>query len=612
MIQEIKNFVEHISKNDKDVFARNLQLKEGVYILLDIEKQDENFVLLNEKEIFDSKEDIFVYDGNSETSRKTEWLNLVTNTKPTSAAKIFNPNKKIYNSTCSGFALGFNKKNYADRAAKLLIQEVAQYFKSAERYIEKDNTEHQVWFHNFKDFCLKRLVTFMESIEEYQEAKTNTNIFLFLKQPSLEDYTKVHQAYLEEKVFNKDKFNVEIEKETFGISDSLSGFNDKKMFLKHHTSPLEYNYRIDGNVAMQIWRFFQLQKNKQIPNPIPIFIDEEELNTKMISIFNTDKDRKMGHAEIIKSILSQSNKKELQNYYLIYFQGTKGSRVADIDFISLFKYEEKDAEIIEVFNLGGSQAKHKIENVFDLENFVFNIIFNKQLKTKTWLKYFGEIKYDPKNLTDTTYNQLLRYRQSIYEFVYKSKRQAITSMMFDDMMRQGIIDDIRHDEVKDGNHTKEYAIKEKLNIWFSLYNFFTNTTQKTRENMVNETQELLSKLKELVKPENEEHLQEDKAFAFSVGQVVHILLDKSKTDSKTHTLLEPFLQKTDANQLKLAIARAFDNYKHEIPFYWKGFDKLISEVMGYVPDEKNMKNLLPFILAGYFAKSIFSKDKTDN
>ena len=448
MIQELKNFVEHISKNDKDIFARNLILKEGIYILLEIEKQGEDYVLLNENEIFDTKEDILVYDGKSEVENKEYLLSILTNIKPTSAAKIFNPNKKIYNASCSGFALAFNKKNYADKNENVLISELLQYFQSAEKYIEKENNTYQIWFHGFKGFCLNRLVSFMQSLDEYKEAKLNTNIYLFLKQPHIDDYIKVHQAYLSEKVFNKDKFNIKVENKTFGISDSLSGFNDKKMFLKHHTLPLEYNYRVDGEVAMQLWRFFQLQQNKQIPNPVPVFVDEEELNLKMISIFNADKDYKMGHGEMIKSILSQSDKKELQNYYLIYFQGTKGSRVADIDFIPNFKYEEKDAQIVEVFNLGGSQTKHKIENVFDLESHVFNRIFNGQLKSKAWLKYFGEIKYDPKYLTDTTYNQLLKYRQSIYDFIYKSKRQAITAKMFDDMMINGILDDLRHDELK--------------------------------------------------------------------------------------------------------------------------------------------------------------------
>ncbi len=614
MIQELKNFVEHISKNDKDVFARNLQLKEGIYVLLDIEKQDGNFVLLNEKEVFDTKEDILVYDGKSEVENKELYnlflLRMINSTVVGSGKnKSLNSSSGIFMFTANPFGIGLKKERYA-----LGIEDSLQtYFKSAFEYVKEQH--HINWHDAFRGFSLNRLLTIIPQLPFFEELNKKHFIFFFLKKPTLEDYIKVHQAYLEEKVFNKKEFNVPIEKETFGISDSLSGFNDKKIFLKHHTAPLEYNYRVDGKVAMQLWRFFQLQQNKQIPNPVPIFIDEEELNTKMISIFNSDKDRKMGHAEMIRIILSQSNKKELQNYYLIYFQGTKGSRVIDIDFIPLFKYEEKEAQISEVFDLEGSQAKNKIENVFDLENFVFNRIFNGQLKTETWLKYFGEIKYD-KYLTDTTYNQLLKYRQSIYDFIYKSKRQAITSMMFDDMMRQGIADDIRHDEKdsKKNQHTKQDSIKEKLNIWFSLYDFFTNTTQKNRENMVNETQELFIKLKELAKPENEQYLQDDKAFAFSVGQIIYYLLNQSEAGNRSHALLEPFLQKTDANQLKLAIARTFDTYKHAIKFYRSKFefDKLMSEVMGYVPDEKNMKNLLPFILAGYFSKSIFSKDKTEN
>ena len=131
--------------------------------------------------------------------------------------------------------------------------------------------------------------------------------------------------------------------------------------------------------------------------------------------------------------------------------------------------------------------------------------------------------------------------------------------------------------------------------------------------MVNETQELLINLKELAKPENEEHLHDDKTFAFALGQIVNYLLNQSEAANRTHALLEPFLQKTDAKQLKLAVARTFDTYKHAIKFYRTKyeFDKLMSEIMGYKPDEKNMKNLLPFILAGYFAKSLFIKDKTE-
>lgn len=608
MIEEIQNFIEHISLQDKNIFSQNLKLKEGIYILLDIEKEKDNYILLNENEIFENQEDLVINDGKNEIPKADKLLSITLNTIPVSYQKILNPIKKIFNLTCSPFALGFNKKNYNNKSSQILISAIAEYFQGAAKYVEKENTQHQIWFYDFKGFCLSRLVSFMESLPAYLEAKTNTNIYLFLKNPSIDDYLQTHQAYLSDKVFNKEEFNVKVNDETYGISDSMSGFNVKKMFLKHQTAPLEYNYRVDGTVAMQLWRFFQLQQNKQIPNPVPIFIDQMELNDQMISIFNAEKEQKMGHAEIIKSILNY-NKKDLQNFYLLYFQGTKGSRIADIDFIPLFKYEEKEAKFIEVFPLGGSQSKNRIENVFDLENLVFNKIFNGQLKVNNWLKYFDEIKFD-KYFTNTTYNQLLKYRKSIYDFIYKSERHSINASMFDDMMSQTILDDIRHDEIKNNEHSKGYAIKEKLNIWFSLYNFFIHTNSKNRNNMVNQTQELLIKVRELAKQESDLHLANDISFAFASGQIIHYLLNKSEAGNRTHALLEPFLQKTDANQLKLAIARSFDTYKHAITFYKTKyeFDKLMSEIMGYEPDEKNMKNLLPFILAGYFSKTIFSKE----
>jgi len=642
MIHEIKNFVANIKEED---FSRNLKLKEGLFIFVDIDLSGN--LVSYEYELYKKNEPL--------NNFLLKILAFQQNTKPVSNAKIFNPGKKIFNSSCSPFAFAFNKKNtlqeIKSQKKKLKREEkgeekqkiknkienkqqdiedsVKQYFDTALLYVDEDYD--LLFYENFKKFVYQYFqivdnppIIPFELRRVLVSEKSDLLISLFLKSLVIDKSARrvltsnsiinVHQAYLTKKVFNKDDFNIEVEGKTFGISDSLSGFNDKKMFLKHHSAPLEYNYRVSGEVAMQLWRFFQLQKNKQIPNPVPIFVDKQELNEKMISIFNSE-DKKIGHAEMIKKILNYSGQKDLQNYYLIYFLGTKGSRVADIDFIPVFRYEEKEAKIEEVFALGGRQAANNIENVFDLENHVFNRTFNGQLRTDTWLKYFGEIKYDPKYITDTCYNQLLRYRQSIYDFIYKSKRETITTNMFDDMMWQGILDDIRHDEVKEGNHVKEYAIKEKLNIWFSLYNFFTNTTQLNRKNMANRTHEILNQLQELSDTENDTHFRDgdDEAFAFASGQIIWKLLIQSKSSIRTHALLEPFLQKVDVFQFKLAIARTFEMYKHEFTLYPKKyrFDKIMSEVMGYEPIENNMKKLLPFILAGYFAKSIFSKDQED-
>jgi len=252
-------------------------------------------------------------------------------------------------------------------------------------------------------------------------------------------------------------------------------------------------------------------------------------------------------------------------------------------------------------------AKTKVKNVFDFEYKIVNrFLFNHQLMPKeNWRRYFD--KMDAHKMSANTYNQLMKYRKAFYDYVFKSRRQSITKMIFDDIMLKGILDDIRLDD----NRSNDYSIKAKLNIWFSLYEYFDYTQFNkplNSKSMVNKTEELIDRISTIATNE-EEHLKNDDEFAFAAGQIIHFLLNKSEAGNRTHALLEPFLQKTDATLLKREIARCFDIYKHAIKFYPQKyeFDKLMSEVMGYGPDETNMKNLLPSTLAGYFAKSTFSK-----
>ena len=610
MINEISRYVDELENNNPEIFSKNLKLREGLYIFLDIEKKDEAYILKNiDTDGNILKDDIRLFTKETEMNPFFKrCLKLQINSIPVSPAKIFNPNKKIYNASCSPFALCFNKKNFIKYDSEILESELKnQYFKTAEKYINKEKKEQLEWFENFKGFMVNNFLSFINELKEFTGAKSNFNVNIFLKQPKVEDYIETHQLYLQKNVFNKDKFNKEIDNEVLGISDSLSGFNDKKRFLQHKTAPLEYNYRINGNNALKIWKFFRMQKNNQLPNPMPVFVDKQELNKKIVSIYNDD--RKKGFAEMIKD-LWENHKKDLQDFYLIFFHnGLKGSRIIDLDFVPVFHYEIDNIKLKEVFPIGGKLSSLSVKNVFDFQQNIANKIFNNQLIQETqkglWIKYFDDIEPNPKyNFTETIFNLMLKYRKAFYDFIYKSKRQAITEIMFDDMMTNSILDDIKHDKEYD----REYSIKEKLNIWFSLYNFFNQNIK--RENMVNKTNELFERIKLISKNENEQ-LNNDEEFAFAAGQVIWKLLIQSESANRTHALLEPFLQKSDAKLFKLAIARTFEMYKHKFTLYPKKyeFDKIFSDVLGFEPDEKNMKNLLPFILAGYFKESVFKREK---
>lgn len=610
MIKEITDFVKTLPVEN---FSNNLQLKEGLYIFLELEEDEDGGAQLKNVDSDGNilPKDYAIYDKNSDdTSFFKKCLDIQTNSIPVSPQKIFNPNKKIFGASCSPYVLAFNKKNLEKYKGDnpLIQKELAdQYFKTAEKFVP-ENEDLQSIFRLFRNFLIQNLYSFLNSIPEYRDAKDSYSIYIYLKNVGLEDIIESHAQYLGLNVFNKDKYNETFEGEILGVSDSLSSFNDKKVFLQHKSALSGVSYRVGQKEAQLLWKFFQMQSNRQLPNPLPIFVDQKErLNEQTVNLHQSGK--ALGYTEIVKQ-LTQLKDSDLQNFYLIFFDvRSKKSKIIDLDFVPLFKYKIEGLKINEIFELKGDFEK-SISNVFQLQYEVFNKIFNGHLVSERkdgslWLKYFDDIEVNPKyGLTDSILHLLYKYRKAFYDFIYKSKHQAITCQMFDEMMKVSILDDIKHDE----EFNKHNRIKEKLNIWFNLFDFFSQN--QNRIDMANKTFELREVLKKVIENESQ-FIQTDDEFAFSSGQIIWKILVQSKSSNKSHALLEPFLQKTDAIEFKKAIARSFDTYKHEFKLYPTkyGFDKLMSEVMGYEPSERNMKNHLPMILAGYFSSSLFKQEK---
>ena len=616
MIKEICQFVEMLEKDTPDLFEEGGKLKEGIYVALDIRLNDGKFYLHNVDENGSIlQNDIGLYTKKTEMTPFFEKCRLIMQaSKPVSAAKIFNPNKKIFNVTCSPYAVGFTKKildkNLPEIEQLGIMSELSnQYFKKAEEFIE--DGQSRVWFESLKNYLTSHLWSILEKVS-YNELKEAFAVIFFLKEPTIDDYKIPYQKYLGLNVFNKAEYNTLYNDITYGISDSLSSFNGKKMFLQHQSASFRYNFRINGEDAQLIWKFYQLQQNKQLPNPLPIFVDKEEanLNSDVVKLFNEED--KASYSEIISSLLNR-RRTNLQNFYLLFIQ--KG-QIIDLDFVPTFKYilKDKDNNEFQIEDLFGHETSSYFDsskdNVFDFQINVVNFIFNRQLiqQTKTgslWIKYFDDLEIKPDfGLTDSIYNLLNKFRRSWYDFVYKSMHNEITMTMINEMFIDSIVDDLRHDE----EMKKTFQIRKKISLWFGLQPLFDN--QFKQKNMANKTQELQTKLRTVAQTETL-HIENDGEFAFAAGQIIWKLLIQSESANRTHALLEPFLQKTDPVLFKQAIANTFNLYKYKFTLYPSKyeFDKLFSEVMGYIPDITNMKEHLPLILAGYFSESVFNKEK---
>ena len=249
--------------------------------------------------------------------------------------------------------------------------------------------------------------------------------------------------------------------------------------------------------------------------------------------------------------------------------------------------------------------------MFDFERIIVKDLFNNSLVKikdgKYSTNYFGDI--DPNYVIgkDIMCQLILKYRKAFYDYIYKSQTNALTSGMFDDIMHNSILSNIRYDEIK----TKcEYnnSIKRKLNIWFSLYNLFSNNNNNNI--MASKVTELQTKMVAVAK--GEANIETKEEFAFGAGQIVSYLIDRSAASNKTYALLEQYLQKSKSDQLQDAIAQTIAVYKHDISVYKGTFENLSSQVL---TDDCNadMKPLLKYFLAGCFSPcAVYTKKDNSN
>jgi CRISPR-associated protein Csh1 len=623
MIQEIINYTKYLKESSPKVFEDGLEPSKGLHIFVELDEEGNAINFPGEKGV---NWDYFDGKNKSEFLKRIVPYHLASTYITMNKQKKFDKKQKIH--SASPFAIEFNfnfndddkerfgivkkptkeQKIKNERLIKLKRIEVVrdrldEYFENTLRIFEIEE-ENKTIHANFKVFLKEKLDNqisqnprkFIEIRKFWDKIKETEYCKIYLKNIAIESYENTYAPYLEKNIFNKEKYNLNFKDEIYGAIDYYTTFADGKTFLKHKTgiSKDGISHRYTGEEAKLLNLFSELKKSKLFPNP-----------------------------QIIKKMFREQSDRVLQNYYLLYFSGLV---IEDFDFVSKFRYSLKENDnyptiknIFEIkINKDELKRDYDIKNIFHFEADIVKTIFNNSLvridkkKDAFSASYFGEI--DPKYVSsEPVYQMILKYRKAFYDYIYKSKTQAISSAMWDEIMWNSIIGDLRTDKMTDkGYHSREYSIKEKLNIWFSLYNYFTNI--KNRDNMASKIPELLEKMKKVANDENA-HFETTEEFAFGAGQIIRKVLDKSEAGERTHALLEPFLQKTNTEQLNLAIARTFETYKHGFKFY-RGdnrysFDKIFSEVMGF-ETEKNLKPYLPMILAGYFAKSTLGKSDDTN
>ncbi|MBX2976923.1 MAG: hypothetical protein KF721_12375 [Ignavibacteriaceae bacterium] len=606
MIKEVSNFVERL---DDEYFIEGLSPTEGLYFYikldeLGIEVEKKCYIVKTEKKqlkCFDEKltEIDFPYH-----LLLREYYSAIINSDQNKGLDLGGSGGKKIQSA-NPYSVWFKKEQLEKgESVKNLNQRFSYYFNNAKKYLD---TSRIAEIDNIQKFCetelLKLLVKQVSEVEKVAGARIKpTNYIKITFETDIDTVKKCYEEYLGSKLFNKSDYN--LENNEYGLSGFKNSDNPKKILIMHKTTSFNINNHISRKEATNLYLFERLLKNKpnsKLPNPLPIFVDETELNSELVRLYSKEGVNK--YHEIIK-ILINYHKRDLSNYYLLFWSKMEGWTLHDLDFVPQFRFKLEDFIMSNYFLKDSYEGR--IENVFQFEYEIVQKIFSNVLiqkyedksskEKKILFKYFDEIEYNSKFMTKTTHINVLKYRKSFYDFIYKSKSNAINSYMFSELMLTTIIDDIKHHNNKTGYNATDYNIKEKLNIYFSLNKNFGG------EDMGSKIQPLQEKLKLLLK-EPETHIETDEEFAFAAGQLVYYILYQSEASNKTHALMEPYITKNDPTLFKSTVARGIEQYKHKFLFGTKRFQKLASEVLAWETETK-IKEMLPLFLAGYFSNSL--------
>lgn len=636
MIREIINFTNDLLEDYPEIEQIKKKPDTGLHVFIDLDKNGNwaNHELVKGKDYdyFDGKNtDIAMWN---ECIRYQEASAYITMNK----VKSFDPKQKIH--SCSPFSVAYNfnfndddkkllgikkykkgekpsdderRENYRkikQERWKIVKESIETYKKNSMSIYKIINSGYESLVNNFYREYAGIIDYVSNNIKEFELLTEKDYLHVYLRTIPIEVQEEYYNNYVQDNLLNNQASN------TLGTLGFLTVYNSKKPFLNHVTgiTAKGYNQLFTKEHALVMFKFEKMWKRKCFPNPLPIVIDKRELNKRIVKLYN-DIDKPLSYHEIIKELFAESNSKDKPNYYLL---NSTGMQINDLDFVSQFRYNFEKTIVVE--NIMESGYKNdgvfeaaptiKVENVFDFESKIATTIFNNALVKKSdksyFTNYFGEIK--PKHPREFSMWQLImKYRKAFYDFIYKSRDNAITSIMFDDMMYESILSNIHYDKIKTKYFGYNNDIKNKLNIWFSLYDYFDDN--KNSNNIISMVKDLKDKIRAIANGEAD--IASPEEFAFAAGQLVSYLIDRSAASDKDYSMLEPYLQKAKSGQLQDAIAHAITIYKHDIKVCKSKFENLASNVLA---DGSNveMKPLLKFFLAGCFSTCVIYEKKEIN
>ncbi|MEG0128105.1 type I-B CRISPR-associated protein Cas8b/Csh1 [Clostridium sp.] len=399
---------------------------------------------------------------------------------------------------------------------------------------------------------------------EDNDGKNYLKVFFYYPE---EDYIKEGNRYYLTNIYNKNMYNIQIDRIIYGLPNNNMSLNAKKPYLENKSRKVEVPYLIDQEEAILQKKLFDYLYNQACIYKNNIYIGEEILAYK-------DGD---------------SPNEKFDGIYLRIKKG-KELEINDVDIVcgynprlnKSFEYKNVlgiDHEFLSD-DYGGYSTKKGLEKIIN------STFFNKMLISN----YYTDVK--DINIKEPTFKyRILESRNSLFNWFYKNNKAPCNLIK-----RLGF--NLVVDSIRSG-----YIIKasNQFNLYGSFKDYFEEGV--SMESNISQIKDILRK-KVNTSCDLDLYIESDSEYFYAVGQLVNFFFSKDKSKKKNFSAINPFINSKKDNIIKSKLELLFKKYNYDIS--GKRFSSLYSMVLSYEP---KMKINSDMIIAGFLNKClIFEKE----
>lgn len=573
MLEECLEIFKKNLDEDPDMVLRGYIPKDGKYYLVTMKEKGPWEVSPSFKIKYDKKEKkIENQPLNFSLIKNLDFYSNIINTQ-----KPIDSKKSIHSSNYYSFF--FKENSYEDKINKDAIE---RYFSILKNPLKKykDKNAKNLYLENEEKLGGVN-VDEAEKIEKWiVENIDNKNIFDI--DTSSKDYFKIFFVYEDEEktknsyqreqdrylltnLFNKNKYNIEVNGKTFGVSDDNLGINDKKPYLENLSRKVKQPYLISADVAKLQNLFFSYLSSSVKRGYKRIYFNT---GNKEISF---EKNKNFIGFELF--LYPEKNEAAILDYN-IYSKDFDDIKIQIKQFIEEYLPENAKAEDI-------SKREEKYGLVTEK-----NILLNK-IDSVFFYNYYQRNKYNLENLNIKELNFkmiILNYGKSLEFAIVNNKNKEIVR----------ILDRLLEDSIKyslvNGYNTKAIT---QFNYYLSLKEYF----EKKEENYMDFQENMKRKLESA----GDISLEGDKEIFFALGQVLRKLLNYSNIGDKNLTFIRNFLGGQKTSRIIENLEHLLVTYAHNISAKDVRLNRAVSQILVHKFENKKAEDR--WIIAGFLDES---------